>query len=64
MPKVSKIARPLRVQSLLTFCDLCARARYIAKIGENRASRESCEIPPNQRYRETMMQLVSAIGDM
>ena len=45
-----KIAGPLRVQSLVTFCDLCARARYIAKIRENRASSENCEIPLGVRY--------------
>jgi hypothetical protein len=52
MPKVSKIAGPLRVQSLLTFCDLCARDRYIPKIRENRDSSENCEIPRNVRDRE------------
>ena len=57
---VSKIGGPMRVQSLLTFRDQCARARYIAKIRENRASSENCEIPRNMRYRETRMQLVSA----
>jgi hypothetical protein len=57
MSKVSKIAGPLRVQSLLTCCDLCARDRYIAKVRENRASSENCEIPRNMRYREKRMQL-------
>jgi hypothetical protein len=60
MPKVSKIAGPLRVQSLLTCCELCTRARYIAKVRENCASSENCEIPRNKCYRETRMPLVSA----
>ena len=51
---------PLRVQSMLTFRDLWARARYIARIRENRASSENCKIPRNMRYRETRMRLGSA----
>jgi hypothetical protein len=43
VPKVSKIAGLLRVRSLLIVRDLRARARYIAKMRENRASRENCE---------------------
>jgi hypothetical protein len=39
------MAAPLRVQSLLTLRDLCARARFIAKIWEKRASGENREMP-------------------
>ena len=68
--RVDRIQRCLRYQRLkghcacnlcLRFWDPWGRARYIAKIRENRASSEKCEIPRNMRYRETRMQLVSAM---
>jgi hypothetical protein len=51
-----KDCAPPSVQTLLNFCELSARDRYIPNIQENCASSEKCEIPRNMRYRESRMQ--------